>query len=198
MGDGRACHSGPGSQDLGIRQVPAKATTRCFLACWPEPDITRYLDELSGTFRKQVGGRRVARQNIHITLAFLGDIVPPQRKAVEKLCPAMPEIFTLSVDRVGFFRQGGIVWAGSRAPDPDLVGFVEQLRDSLRLVGFRIDNRKFVPHLTLLRRARKRPRVKFEAVDWAIGGYTLVASELSPDGPHYSVLKRWSTVGDVE
>ena len=178
--------------------MPDAATARCFLACWPGPALAGHLDELSGTLQRQSGGRRVPRQNIHVTLAFLGDLVPAQQSAVASCCPAMPEPFALTLDRIGFWRQGGIVWAGARTPDPGFVEFAERVRDSLRRLGFRIDGRPFVPHLTLLRRARKRPRVKVDAFEWRIEAYTLVASELTAAGAHYSILRRWSTGGDVK
>lgn len=178
--------------------MPGEPTTRCFIACWPGPGIARRLEELSGSIQNSAGGRKIPRKNIHITLAFLGNLVSAQRAAAGACCPALPESFTLTLDRIGFFKHGGIVWAGARTPDPEFVHFVEQLRYSLRRVGFRIDARPFTPHLTLLRRARKRPRVKLDAMEWTIGDYTLATSELTPEGSQYSIVKRWSTPGDVK
>lgn len=178
--------------------MPGESSTRCFLACWPGPEISACLDELSGTLRKQVGGRRVPLKNIHVTLAFLGDLIPAQLSAVENCCPSMTKCFDLTLDRIGYWKQGGIVWAGTRVPDPGFMEFAELIRDSLRRVGFRVDTRPFVPHLTLLRRARRRPRARVEAIEWRIEEYSLVASELKPTGSHYSILRRWSSRGDVE
>lgn len=171
---------------------------RCFLACWPARNIGEHLHDLSGVAQKHSGGRRVALQNIHLTLAFLGDLMPTQRAAVEACCPPMERPLVLTLDRLGYWRQGGILWAGSRTPDPDFVDFAENVRAALRRVGFRLDSRPFVPHLTLLRKARRRPRVKIDPVDWPVTAYSLVASELTPAGANYSTRKRWSTPGDVK
>ena len=137
-------------------------------------------------------------QNIHVTLAFLGDLDPAQRSAVEAGCPAMATSYALTLDRIGYWKQGGIVWAGARIPDPEFMDFTELIRDSLRRVGVGVESRPFIPHLTLLRRARRLPRVRVEAIEWRIKEYTLVASELTPDGSHYSILRRWSSRGDVK
>lgn len=178
--------------------LPGKTTTRCFLAFWPTPEITGHLARLSCMLQRQVGGRRTPEKNIHLTLAFLGDLIPPQIEAVGSCCPNVAAPFDVTLDRIGYWRNGGIVSAGPRLPDPDFAKFAEDIRSSLRRTGLRIDKRPFVPHLTLLRKAVRRPRIKTGSMEWRIREYTLVASELTPSGSQYSILKRWSTPGDVE
>lgn len=172
--------------------------TRSFLACWPDPSITDALQRAAADARGRVGGRVIRAQNMHVTLAFLGLLTSPQLSAVQACCEPLPARFHLSLDRIGFWKNRGIVWAGARSPDPGLGAFAEDLRDRLRRVGFRVDSRPFVPHVTLLRKAERRPRIEFRSLDWEIGEYTLVASEQTAEGAHYSVLKRWSTQGDVK
>ena len=171
---------------------------RSFLACWPDKPIAQQLNRRADHIQAQVGGRVIKQENLHVTLAFLGDLLPTQISAVEEICVPLPKSFKLELDRVGFWKTKGIVWIGTRTPDTELNAFVESLRDRLRRVGFKIDNRPFTPHITLLRKVRKRPRVVLETLDWVIKEYTLVASELKRDGAHYSVSRRWSTLGDVE
>jgi 2'-5' RNA ligase len=172
--------------------------TRCFLACWPDQHLSHELKNLADRVREQSGGRVTPQQNIHITLAFLGDLIPAQVQAVETSCPNLPEVFTMTLDRIGYWRNTGIVWAGSRNPDPEFIEFVEGLRYVLHRMGFRTDQRAFVPHLTLVRKAHKRPRLALESWNWRIGEYQLVASERSAKGSRYSTLKRWSIKGDVK
>ena len=171
---------------------------RSFLACWPDKSLAQQLNRCADHIQAQVGGRVIKQENLHVTLAFLGDLLPTQISTVEEVCVPMPRSFKLELDRVGFWKTKGIVWIGTRSPDIEFNEFVESLRDRLRRVGFRIDNRTFTPHITLLRKVRKRPRVMLETLDWVIKEYTLVASELERDGARYSVSKRWSTLGDVK
>ncbi|MDJ0956026.1 MAG: RNA 2',3'-cyclic phosphodiesterase [Arenicellales bacterium] len=171
---------------------------RSFLACWPDKPIAQQLNRCAARIQEQVGGRVIRVENLHVTLAFLGDLMPTQISAVEDVCAPLPRTFRLELDRVGFWKTKGIVWIGPRTPDVEFNKFVENLRDRLRRVGFRIDSRPFTPHITLLRKVRKRPRIVLEALDWVINEYTLVASKLEQDGARYSVSKRWSTLGDVK
>lgn len=176
----------------------APPLTRTFLACWPEPALARRLGVEADRLRERVGGKRVATVNLHMTLAFLGGLTPPQIRAVSECCRPIPHEFTLVLDRVGFFKGRNIVWIGAREVDPGFVRFVEELRDRLRRVGFRVERRPFTPHLTLLRKVTRRPRSAIDDLAWTVGEYTLTASELSSDGARYSALNRWSTIGDVK
>ena len=175
-----------------------RCATRSFLACWPDQSTKRKLKQCADRVQTQVGGRVIRQENLHATLVFLGELIPTQLSAVEECCTPLPNTFKLELDRVGFWKTKGIVWAGSKTLDIEFNQFVESLRDRLRRLGFRIDSRPFTPHITLLRKVHKRPRHVLEGLDWVIKEYTLVASELSPEGARYSVTKRWSTLGDVK
>ena len=172
--------------------------TRTFIACWPEPELARRFGVEADRLRERVGGRRVATANLHMTLAFLGGLTASQIQAVTECCSPMPREFSFTLDRVGFFKGRNIVWLGAREVDPEFVRFVEDLRDRLRRVGFRVERRPFTPHLTLLRKATRRPRLAIDDLAWTVGEYTLTASELTRDGASYSALNRWSTIGDVK
>lgn len=172
--------------------------TRSFLACWPGQVISKRLAQCARQMRDQVGGRVTRRENLHVTLAFLGGLTAAQLTAVAACCPPPPRRFTLDLDRTGYWKKRGIVWIGAKSPDPDFKDFVEDLRHRLRRLGCRIESRPFVPHITILRQARRRPRFKLDSQTWIIDEYTLVASELASEGARYSVSKRWSTNGDVK
>jgi 2'-5' RNA ligase len=61
-------------------------------------------------------------------------------------------------------------------------------RGTARL-GFSLDVRPYVPHLTLARDARKPlPDRSFAPLDWRVESFVLVASELLPAGPRYRIL----------
>ncbi len=136
----------------------------------------------------------MATENLHVTLAFLGELTAPQVSAVISCCHPLPARFRIKLDRLGFWQNRGLVWIGAREADPEFTQFVEDLRHRLRRLGFRIDQRLFVPHITLLRKARRRPRIALNGLEWTIDEYTLSASELRTDGARYSVLNRWSTI----
>ena len=82
-----------------------------------------------------------------------------------------------------------------------MIGLQGDIERALSSLGFRGENRKFVPHLTLGRAARgpQGERVLAERLaklaDYdggamGVDAVTVYASELSPQGPAYHVLAR--------
>ena len=95
------------------------------------------------------------RENLHLTLAFLGETsrVREAEAAMEEV--ALPP-FSFQVEGQG--RFGDLYWAGVRrcAPLWELQG---ELARRLRDHGFSLERRPFRPHLTLAREVR--PAVEF-------------------------------------
>ena len=89
----------------------------------------------------------MAAENLHITLAFLGDLTATQRSATINCCVPLPRSFNIILDRIGFWKNRGLVWIGPRESNPEFDQFVEDLRIKLRRLGFRVDRRAFVPHI---------------------------------------------------
>ena len=99
--------------------------------------------------RAGVRGRYVPAENLHMTMAFLGEVEDPA--AVKS---AMQSIswrpFTLRLTEIGNF--GDLVWLGMDG-GKDLASLSEKLRSALDEAGVRYDRKKFVPHITLIRKA---------------------------------------------
>lgn len=172
---------------------------RYFFALWPDEAARHALSRWVCASRQQVGGRSVRCANLHITLAFLGPLSAAQRRAVEDCAAsvAMPAL-VVHLDRLGFWRRPGIVWAGSRTPPAALAEFAVALQGALRHRGFRLDERPYVPHVTLLRQARRRPRLELSAIDWPATGFSLVNSEQTDGGVSYLRVRDWSADEDMK
>ena len=165
---------------------------RVFLALWPDDRVRSELADLVSACAAQVDGRPVAREKIHMTLVFLGALSETEIAAVNNCVDGLPDLYAdLSLDRLGFWRHNGIVWAGCRHTEPGLQAFVGDLRERLARLGFRVERRAFSSHVTLLRRARNRPRLPAPRIDWPVTGIELVRSHLQPTGSEYEVLRRW-------
>lgn len=118
---------------------------------------------------RQLGEGRFTRpENLHLTLAFLGEVSPHRVAAVQG---AMEQTafapFTLRFDHTGCFRRegGDIPWVGL-APNQSLQSLQSALCDRLRVAGFRLEERSFTPHITLAREMRfgdKRPKTLLES-----------------------------------
>jgi 2'-5' RNA ligase len=168
-----------------------------FFALWPPQPVQARLGELAREFERQCGGRALPVANIHLTLAFLGELRPAQVRAVGEIAAAIPfEPFRMVLDRLGWFRRKSLLWAGCREDAPALLRLAAQLGDGLRRCGFRIDARPFRTHLTLLRKARRFRRFELEApVAWDVDEFCLVRSRLAAAGATYEIVNRWTGSG---
>jgi len=168
---------------------------RVFFALWPGAGARDALSALARDTAAQTEGRAASTRNLHLTLAFLGDVAAARLAALEAIGRAVASAvppFALTLDRIGAFGDGGIAWAGTSAPPRDLERLVQSLTGALAKEGFPTERRAFHPHVTLARHCR-RPAGSGTVVSiaWRVEQITLHASELSPHGPRYRELGVW-------
>ena len=128
---------------------------RLFIAIELDPPIRRAAYELALELRESVAGRAVREDNMHLTLAFLGEQPGGRLGALRKCMErAAAGSFRLELGNVGRFRRSGgdIWWLGVRL-SPELRGLQARLCSELRSAGFETEERPFRPHITLLRQA---------------------------------------------
>ena len=148
----------------------------------------------------------VERENLHVTLLFLGEV--DNREIVQvcrlaKQCTAEEPSFPMSVESVGCFpnvRRPRIIWIGVGEGAKPLCTVHDALELSLAELGYRREERRYKPHATLGRVKSDLPTDKLShallaEAAWK-GGETVVreilimGSELTPHGPVYTVLGR--------
>lgn len=176
-------------------------THRIFLAFTPGDEVRERLDALAGRCRDDAGGRCIPADKLHLTLLFVGQARDAQVEAVAALAAESPApAALLSLDRVGFWERGGIVWAGSRVCPAPLSAWVADLHGRAKRMGFSVERRPFEPHVTLLRHARRRPRLRVEVFPWRLERLSLYESRVSSAGSEYAELRAWPTsgAGDVK
>ncbi|MGI5880525.1 MAG: RNA 2',3'-cyclic phosphodiesterase [Syntrophomonadaceae bacterium] len=111
-------------------------------------DIIRKL----GPYARQ--GSFTLTENLHLTLVFLGEVEPER---VDKITMAMEEVaaksFQLELSGLGHFRRDGgdIYWIGVENNET-LQEIQSRLIRLLIRAGFKLEERKFKPHLTIGRR----------------------------------------------
>ncbi len=167
---------------------------RLFFALWPDARLQERLHVLA---REAVAGRRgrwLAAQNLHLTLVFLGYVSAGQRACLERVAAevcATP--FTLVLDQLGCFRRAGILWAGARDVPQALRALVQGLNAGMRGCGLTPDEREFHPHVTLVRKLRRCPPPQPIAppLSWHVERFSLVLSNMYPDGARYEILRTW-------
>jgi 2'-5' RNA ligase len=168
---------------------------RIFFALWPEAGARDALSALARDTAAQAEGRAPSTGNLHLTLAFLGDVAAARIVALQAIGPAVASAvppFTLTLDRVDAFGDGGIASAGASAPPRELQRLVQLLTGALAKDGFPTERRAFHPHVTLARRCRRPAGTgTIVSIAWRVERITLNASERSPRGPRYCELGAW-------
>jgi RNA 2',3'-cyclic 3'-phosphodiesterase len=165
---------------------------RLFIALWPPQPVLQQLAEIAAALHIACGGYKITQQNQHITVVFLGGVMPGCVAHVQRALHASTgQQFELELDVIEHRRRGGLIWArATRVPDA-LDGLVNDLRSTLRGHGFNAEDRRFVPHVTLLRDARKPYSMpEYAPARWHADEITLVRSHLERRGARYEIVCR--------
>lgn len=171
----------------------AADTARLFFAAWPAPEVQRALGGVAQSAQRECSGRAVPTHNIHLTLVFLGDVPRPRLDEIEALAATIDaRSFALAVDRLEYWRRNRILWAGVKECPEALRALVAALELGLLAAGFQCDGRPYIPHVTLLRNARRAPAaLRIPPVAWPVADFALVESVRVERPTRYEVLRRW-------
>jgi len=159
-----------------------------FFALWPDDATRTRIVRASKEAVRRCGGRPVAKDRLHVTVAFLGGLTPAGLEIAAAVPPIGVGAFALTLDRIGTFDA--TLWLGMRSVPTALAELERRLWAALEAQGFVRERRIYRPHMTLARRARPVD-VEVDAVDWPVSELALVES--LPDGRnvHYEVLRTW-------
>jgi RNA 2',3'-cyclic 3'-phosphodiesterase len=144
----------------------------------------------------------VERENIHLTLKFLGNVSSAKlaeiKSALEQV--SFPP-FSLEIKGAGAFpnlKRMNVVWVGIEEGWSQVELIYEQTEKLLHQLGFSRETRPFSPHITVARVKSGRKRDEIAAflghlTDESFGAFPvesvrLKQSVLSPSGPKYSTL----------
>lgn len=161
---------------------------RLFFAVWPPRAAAQALADWAAEVQKQTGGKVTATENIHLTLAFLGDADP--EAAVRAARQATGRRHELPIETAKYVRRNEMVWVAPAAMPAELAEFVQSLHGALRAHSFRLEERPFAAHVTLIRRARQPTSLPpLPAVAWPVREFALVSSRTSSKGSTYQPVE---------
>lgn len=133
------------------------ATFRAFIGVDLPAEVRSRLADMQAALRAtgaDAGYPKAA--DLHLTLAFLGDILPDTARAIagalDRIAAAMPP-FAFRVAGAGCFGPAAaprVVWAGVPACPP-LQTLQLRVTDAVRALGVPLEDRPFAPHITLAR-----------------------------------------------
>ena len=144
--------------------------------------------------------------NLHVSLLFLGEV---EDREVVDVCRVVEEVakehpsFLMSVETAGCFpnpRRPRVLWVGVGEGTQPLCAIHDALEIPLLELGYRREERKYSPHITLGRVKSDRPMEKLvsalaQHAGWKGGEIQVrellvMGSKLTPQGPEYTVLSR--------
>jgi 2'-5' RNA ligase len=172
---------------------------RLFVAAMLPEEVKDILLPIRPAF--SAGLRLTERDDIHLTLHFIGEIDEEQTRAVRgALARVRAEPFAITLRGVGRFPPEGeaeVVWAGVQ-PHPALSALHHSVAAALSTaIGFTLKDRPYIPHITLAYLDPGVPpgfvedylhkHAAFEVAVVPIVRFALHASVLPPIGPRYPV-----------
>jgi 2'-5' RNA ligase len=172
------------------RDDPPRDSRRVFFALWPDAQTRARLARATKDAVRRSGGRPIAKDRLHVTVAFLGNLTPAGLEIASSVPPIAVGAFALALDTIGAFAGSRTLWLGARSVPPALLDLERRLWDALTAKGFIREERIYRPHVTLARRARAVD-AQIDPVEWPVAELALVES--LPDGRnvHYEPLRTW-------
>lgn len=172
------------------------AVPRLFIAIKPPGAIVA---TLLGAMGDIAGARWQRADQLHLTLAFLGNVAPATLGALDTALAGIdaPSIH-LSCRGVAHFNDDGrpsAVWAAAQ-PAESLSTLAGKTRYAAQRAGAEPQGRAFVPHITLARLSRTsgdigsflESRASLATAPHVIEAFGLYESHLGPDGSTYRCL----------
>lgn len=169
-------------------------------------DDNRVLSEVDSVASTllSLGGdlKPVGRENIHLTLKFLGNV---DSVRIEDIKLALGKVkfspFQMEIKGAGAFpsfSRMSVIWVGIEEGWTQIQEVYEQTETLFSGLGFPRESRTFSPHITIARVKTGRRRDEIASLlrrleDKSFGTFTadklrLKQSVLSSSGPHYSTL----------
>jgi 2'-5' RNA ligase len=141
------------------------------------------------------GARWMGREQLHLTLRFIGEVDERDANAIDDALSAIAAPrFTLELKGVGEFggKHPRALWAG--AWNETLMRLQRKIESALQRIGLPAEERKYTPHVTLARlRATPPGRVMDFLADHAlyasgpfdVAEFILYSSQPTPNGSLY-------------
>ncbi len=175
---------------------------RCFIGI----ELPEHIKENIYEIQKKIGNnhakiRWVPKKNLHLTLKFLGELEEEELRMVkETLGSITAKKFKVVLGEIGWFSSNvriNVIWVDLE-PKKEIMNLHGEIE--LKLAGLIEKDKRFEVHLTLGRVKLVKDKKKLidtingTALKWDnlfVHEFCLVKSELSKDGPKYTVLERY-------
>jgi len=149
-----------------------------------------------------VSGSFVDKNNLHLTLKFLGEVSEEQITKIEAILGEIKfKSFEAKTGKIGFFPNQDyirVVWL--ELISKEINNLKQEIEKKLINEGFKNEEREFSEHITLARIKEVKDKqlfvkgvssLKIKEMNFKIGKFSLIKSELTKTGPKYKTLKEF-------
>lgn len=180
---------------------------RCFLGIGVDGKLRDGIEGVQKKFEEAGADiKSVGRENLHWTVKFLGDVKENEIKQVDHIRNVLEDYvpFELEVRGVGVFPSMEyikVIWIGAGEGRRKLKGLIEDIDQCLSEHGFEREKEETVPHITIgrMKSGKRKEGVKETVKElrdkklgtMSVGNVKLFESELTPDGPVYTIKRRY-------
>ncbi|MDD5428026.1 MAG: RNA 2',3'-cyclic phosphodiesterase [Candidatus Omnitrophica bacterium] len=180
---------------------------RTFVAIELSEDIKSALDQVESHLKYSGADVKwVAKENIHLTLKFLGEIDEAKCEKVKSILDTIAKStkpFEISLKDIGAFPNidhPKVIWVGLDKGAVESIELAGKIDSELAKIGFEKETRPFTAHLTIGRvRSPKNKQAMKEKITgyqlpaastphFSAGTLTLFQSKLTPSGSIYTKL----------
>lgn len=169
-------------------------TKRLFFALWPNRTLRQHLLRVQGECLPSPITPPSPAANLHLTLAFLGQVETAQQACLEQGAAGLHlPAFSFRLDRLGYWRKPRILWIGCSATPAALHQLAAALAEVMRSCGLQPEARPYRPHVTLARKQKQGPEtpLPLPSLHWEARDFVLAESVSRPGGVLYRILQRW-------
>ena len=181
-----------------MRTPPRAPARRLFFALWATAEERRALSAAAAAAVGTSGGRAVPQANLHVTLAFLGQV--PAARTTE-LAALAHRVGTngalagtpllLQFERLAYWHAPQILVALSTA-GAAAAALAAALQREASAAGFLPDLKPFRAHVTVARKVtHAAASTPLPSVSWKCAEFVLVESRTVATGSVYSVLESY-------
>lgn len=173
---------------------------RLFIAINLPKEIKDYLFSLEKEFRDSGKINFVYKSNLHLTIKFLGQVDENKLKEIkEKLSNIKFKPFEVYLNNTGIFPNKDfirILWV-DLIPKDKVIELAKRIDEQLMEFS---EKQEFSAHITLGRvkflknkqEFLKKLSLKIKPLKFGVKSFELMKSDLSKDGPEYTILETYS------
>jgi len=183
---------------------------RTFIAVELQKDVVDAVDRFLTKTTQEIKNNKISwvkKENLHITIKFLGEIEEKQVETINKVLSEISksiESFEVEIKEIGVFpnlNYPRVIWIEVKDETNNLVSLANLVEEKLAKFGFQKEDKEFTAHLTIGRVKKlnnlseiKTYVEKYKSIEFGkskIDSITFFQSILKPEGPEYKVINKF-------